>query len=42
MRRVLEAIEASPDAATFVLRDHNGESVMIDGPFAETKELGLG
>jgi hypothetical protein len=38
---MVQAIEASPRVAGFVLRDHRGEPFVIDGPYAETKEMGL-
>jgi hypothetical protein len=41
VRRMVQAIEASPRVAGFVLRDHRGEPFVIDGPYAETKEMGL-
>jgi hypothetical protein len=34
-------IENLPRAAAFVVRDRAGAPVAMDGPFAETKELGL-
>jgi hypothetical protein len=39
---MVQVIEESPCVAQFVLRDHNGEPLVIDGPFAETKEQLLG
>jgi hypothetical protein len=39
---MVQVIEESPHVAGFVLRDHNGAPFVIDGPFAETKEVMLG
>jgi hypothetical protein len=38
---MVQAIVDSPRVAGFELRDHKGEPFVIDGPFAETKEMGF-